>query len=245
MRKQFEELDYCPTEIGLLTLRRRWEPRLEKDVYEIKLGDEHLMSDLFTVSEVALARLALKALGGDALRVVIGGLGMGYTALAALEDPRVGQLSVIEFLEPVIGWHRRGVLPVGTALAADPRVTLVQGDFFRLAAEPGGLAPNGPGAGLDAILLDIDHSPEQLLDGRSRSFYTPDGLKALAGQLRPGGVFGLWSNDAPNDAFTQTLRRAFAEAWAEPVIFRNPYDQSDIIQTIYLGRTEQAGGEPE
>ncbi len=242
MSRLFEELDYCPTEIGPLTLRRRWEPRLGKDVHEIKLGDEHLMSDLFTVSEEALAELALRAVRGRDLRIAVGGLGMGYTALAALKDERVGQMHIVEFLQPVIDWHSRGILPVGKALATDRRVSLLQGDFFALAAQASGFDPEAPDAPFDAILLDIDHSPEALLDSRSRSFYTPDGLKALARHLRPGGVFGLWSNDRPSEAFLDTLCAAFAEGWAEPVVFQSPYDGSDIVQTVYLARTATGPG---
>lgn len=241
----FEELDYCPTEIGVISLRRRWEPRLGKDIYEIKLGDEHLMSDVFTVSEIALADLTLSAMGGNNLRVIVGGLGMGYTALAALKDDRVADVTVIEMLAPVIDWHRRGILPVGDALCTDHRVRMVLGDFFELASAPEGFDPDAPNTPYDAILLDIDHSPEMLLGGRSRKFYEPGGLKRMAEQLRPGGAFGLWSNEPPSDGFTDILRSVFPEAWAEPVIFRNPYDHSEVVQTVYIGRTagQGAGGE--
>lgn len=233
----FEELDYCPTEIGAISLRRRWEPRLGKDIYEIKLGDEHLMSDVFTVSEIALADLTLSAVSGDNLLVVVGGLGMGYTALSALKDDRVAEVTIVEMLAPVIDWHRRGILPVGDALCTDDRVTLVQGDFFEFASAANGFEPDAPHICHDVILLDIDHSPEMLLDGRSRQFYQPEGLRRMAEQLRPGGVFGLWSNDRPSEAFTQVLRSVFPEAWAEPVTFRNPYDHSEVTQTVYIGRT--------
>jgi hypothetical protein len=73
----FEELDYRPTPIGALSLRRRRELSLGVDVFEIKLGDEYLMSSLFTVSEIALARLGLAKLSGTDLDVVVGGLGLG------------------------------------------------------------------------------------------------------------------------------------------------------------------------
>jgi len=233
----FEELDYCPTEIGVISLRRRWEPRLGKDIYEIKLGDEQLMSDAFTVSEIALADLTLNALAGNNLRVVVGGLGMGYTALAALRDDRVSEVTIIEMLAPVIDWHRRGILPVGDVLCTDIRVRMVQGDFFQLASASNGFDPDASNTRYDAILLDIDHSPEMLLDGRSRQFYEPRGLRQMAEKLRPGGVFGLWSNEPPSDGFRDTLRCIFPGAWAEPVIFRNPYDHSQVVQTVYIGRT--------
>lgn len=74
----FEELDYRPTPIGALSLRRRRELSLGVDVFEIKLGDEYLMSSLFTASEVALARLGIAALAGDSFDIVVGGLCLGY-----------------------------------------------------------------------------------------------------------------------------------------------------------------------
>jgi spermidine synthase len=101
MSRLFEELDYTPTPLGALSLRRRWEPKAGVDVYEVKLGDDFLMSSLFTASEVALAHLGLAALSGDGLQVVVGGLGLGYTAQAALEHSAVASLLVVEALEPV------------------------------------------------------------------------------------------------------------------------------------------------
>lgn len=103
MSALFEELDYCPTPMGPLTLRRRRDLRLDVDVFEIKLGDESLMSSLFTASEIVLARLGLGELDGEGpFDVVVGGLGLGYTAQAVLEDPKVRWLIVVDALKPVI-----------------------------------------------------------------------------------------------------------------------------------------------
>ena len=88
MTLEFEELDYQKTPLGEISLRRRVEPRLEGEIlYEVKLGDEFLMSSLFTHAEIQLARLGLAALEDAGLDIVVGGLGLGYTAVAALEDP--------------------------------------------------------------------------------------------------------------------------------------------------------------
>ena len=119
---------------------------------------------------------------------------------------------------------------------ADPRCRFVQGDFFALAASEQGFDPELPGRRFDAILLDIDHSPEALLDERSTSFYQPDGLRALAAHLKPGGIFGLWSNDPPDPVFTARLASVFAEAWAEPVTFDNPLQGRPFTQAVYLAR---------
>ena len=120
MHVLFEEIDYCPTPIGAVSLRRRFELTLKREVYEIKLDDEFLMSSLFTASEEALSRLGLAALDGDQLDVVVGGLGLGYTARAVLEHATVASLAVVEMLAPVIQWHRKGLLPLGAELVADP-----------------------------------------------------------------------------------------------------------------------------
>ncbi|HEY8587269.1 MAG TPA: hypothetical protein VIL60_11180 [Rhodanobacter sp.] len=236
MHVLFEEIDYCPTPIGAVSLRRRFELTMKREVYEIKLDDEFLMSSLFTASEEALARLGLAAVEGDRLDVVVGGLGLGYTARAVLEHDKVASLAVVEMLAPVIQWHRKGLLPLGAELVADPRCRFVQGDFFALAASDQGFDPASSGRHFDAILLDIDHSPEALLDERSTSFYQPDGLRALATHLKPGGIFGLWSNDRPDAAFTERLAGVFAEAWAEPVTFDNPLQGKPFTQTVYLAR---------
>ncbi len=234
MSPAFEELDYRPTPIGALSLRRRREPKLGVDVFEIKLGEEFLMSSLFTASETALARLALADLSGDDLDVVVGGLGLGYTAKAALDNPAVGKLLVVDALQPIIDWHESGLLPLGKALTADPRCRFRLGDFFALAASKDGFDPNAPGKTHDAILVDIDHTPDALLDPQNAGFYTPEGLAKLARHLKPGGVFGLWSNDRPDDAFTARLADVFAEARAEEVTFHNPIQEREATQTVYL-----------
>jgi spermidine synthase len=237
----FEELDYRETPIGPLSLRRRRELRLGVDVIEIKLGDEFLMSSLFTASEIALARLALAELPGNGLDVVVGGLGLGYTAHAVLEYDSVRSLLVIEMLEAVIGWHEQGLLPLGAALTGDRRCRLLHADFFARAASAEGFDPDQPGRRFHAILADIDHSPEEWLNAGNANFYQPAGLWQLASHLHPGGIFGLWSNAQPDPAFTARLAAVFAEARAEPVTFHNPFQDRPFTQTVYLARTKGVG----
>src|SRR3954454_16021485 len=131
---RFEEIDRRSTAIGEISVRRRLEPTLQVDVYEVKLDDEFLMSSLFTVAEIALADLALAELSGSKLDVVVGGLGLGYTARAVLEDPRVCSVYVIDALVAVIAWHDNHVVPLAAELAADPPHQLVHADFFALVA---------------------------------------------------------------------------------------------------------------
>ena len=237
----FEELDYRETPIGLLSLRKRRELSLDIDVIEIKLGDEFLMSDLFTESEIALSNLGLAELEGGGLEVVVGGLGLGYTAKAALDHETVGSLLVVDAMEAVIDWHDSGLLPLGPVLTGDERCRFVLGDFFKLSAGTEGYDPDRPGRQFDAILLDIDHSPEFLLDPGNAPFYTVEGLARMARHLKPGGVFALWSNDRADPAFTARLDQVFQSARAEEVTFHNPLQHNEFTQTIYLAKGPLSG----
>ncbi|QFT65702.1 spermidine synthase [Labrenzia sp. THAF35] len=237
MSKLFEELDYAPTPIGAISLRRRHILALKTDVFEILLGEEHLMSSLFTASEIALADKGLAALSGDTLDVLVGGLGLGYTAQAVLAHESVADLTVVDLLEPVIRWHEEGLVPMKTELADSPRCRLVKGDFFAMAASEDGFDRDQPGRQYDALLIDIDHTPERLLHGGSKGFYTPEGLRAVQRFVKPGGIVGLWSDEAPDEAITALLGQAFDAAWAEPVVFPNPLqDGREVTQAVYLGR---------
>lgn len=241
MSALFKELDYRDTPIGALSLRRRRELTLGVDVFEIKLGDEFLMSSLFTASEIELARLGLAGLPGPGLDVVVGGLGLGYTAQAVLQHAAVDSLVVVDALDAVIDWHRTELLPLGAELTADPRCRFVHGDFFALAASRDGFDPDAPKRRFDAILVDIDNSPEFLLDAGNAAFYQPDGLRRLSAHLKPGGVFGLWSNEQPDAGFTARLAGVFADARAESVTFHNPLQNKDFTQTVYLAHTPAGG----
>lgn len=232
----FEELDYQSTPLGEISLRRRAEPRLDgRIVYEVKLGDEFLMSSLFTESEIQLAKLGLAAVKGTALDVVVGGLGLGYTAVAALENPGVRSLKVIEVMAPVIDWHRRGLVPLGSTLTDDARCTLVHADFFALAAAPGrSFDPATPDQRVHAVLLDIDHSPTHWLNAGNSGFYTPEALHHLADKIRPGGIFALWSNDPPDDAVITLLDIVFTQARSHVVPFPNFYTGGESACTVYV-----------
>ncbi|GAB2775092.1 spermidine synthase [Nocardioides salsibiostraticola] len=229
---RIEELDYQDTPIGVISLRRRHDRTVGRDVYEVKIDDEFLMSSLFTVVERELSHLGLAQAQGENLRVLVGGLGLGYTAVAALEDPRVTELTVIDAVAAVIDWHERDLLPETVGLAADPRVRLVQGDFFALSA-----AAELPDAPYDAILLDVDHSPANLLHPSHGPFYTAAGLTTLATMLAPGGVFGLWSDDPPDRGFEAALAAVFATSASHVVTFPNPITGGESASTVYVAVT--------
>lgn len=235
MSKNFEELDYRKTPLGELVLRRRRVLELDGlEVFEVKLGDAFLMSSLFHEVEVALADLGLHELGAGEWDVVVGGLGLGYTAVAALAHPTVRSLVVVDALEAVIEWHQRGLVPLGPKLTGDPRCHFMLGDFFALAASEAGF---DAGRKFHAVLLDIDHSPRNLLHERHSSFYGPAGLRAFAAHLHPGGVFALWSDDPPDEDFLHSLRAVFATAKADIVTFFNPLLERESASTVYVART--------
>jgi spermidine synthase len=230
---RFEELDWSNSPIGEVSLRRRRDPGSDVDIFEVKLGDEFLMSSLFTVAEVELARLALARLSGSDLDVVVGGLGLGFTARAVLADERVRELLVVDALEPVIRWHERGLVPVGPELTGDDRCRFVHGDFFAMTGGTG-FDPDAPDRVFDAVLADIDHSPRHRLADGDAAFYDVDGSRRLAGRIRPGGVFALWSNDPPDDDYLAVLRQVFVDVAAEVITFPNPLQDRTATNTVYL-----------
>lgn len=232
---RFEELAYEQTPMGELTLRRRHEPAVDAEVYEVKLGEEYLMSSLFTVAEEALSTLGLAAVAADRddLVVVVGGLGLGYTAVAALRDARVRTMTVVDALPAVIDWHERGLLPVSRQLTDDARTTFVHADFFALVRD----APGAEGPfhdGVDVILLDVDHSPTFTLDPSHADLYTVAGLRRLSAHLRPGGVFALWSDDPPEASFLDALRAVFDRVEGHTVEFDNPVTEGVSRNGVYV-----------
>lgn len=236
MSALFAELSSASTSMGVISLRRRREPSRNVDVYEVKLDDDFLMSSLFTVAEIELARLGLAACEADELDVVVGGLGLGYTAIAALDDTRVRSLAVIEALPQVIGWHEDGLLPDVSGLTADRRTQLVQGDFFARLAIGDDLDPTAPGRRFHAILVDIDHSPTHVLHPSHAPFYRPEGLCRLATHLQPGGVFALWSDDPPDTDFLSSLGHVFGHTETHVVTFPNFYTGAESANTVYVAR---------
>lgn len=224
-----EILAYEQTRLGLLCLRRReLLSRPGTVVTEITLDHEFLMSSYITDSERALARHALAIHGGRDLSVLVGGLGLGYTAREVLKagGERVASVQVVEFLPQVIDWLRRGLVPLSTELQADGRIELVEGDVYQRLASP-------PARRFDLVLIDVDHSPDEPLGATSANaaFYTEAGLRRAREHLAEGGVLGVWSY-AEHSPFASALRRVFDDVRVEPVTVFN--DLVDEEQTDWL-----------
>lgn len=236
----FEELDYQETPLGEISLRKRSEPRLDDIIiYEVKMNQEFLMSSLFVEAELQLAHLGLAAIDGvftEQLKVIVGGLGLGYTAAATLEDSTVASLKVIDVMPAVIDWHQRGLVPMAEKLTTDSRCELVLADFFALAtAKSSGFGEANQDQKVHAVLLDIDHSPSFWLNEGNGAFYTEQGLQAMADKILIGGVFGLWSDEKPDKQFIQLLEKVFTSVESHVVTFPNPYTQKESTNTVYLG----------
>lgn len=226
----FEQLDFQTTSIGDLMLRRRRMPQFPgTDIYEVKLGEHFLMTSMFHEAESQLAILGLGETKAESLDVVVGGLGLGYTAVEALKDRRVASLEIIDYLEPVIGWHQTGLVPLGRTLMNDARCSLVHADFFALMHNP-------PKKKYDVILLDIDHTPTHVLSQSNTHFYTEDGLREMAAHLKPDGVFAMWADGSPEDSFTERLARVFADADSYSIEFDNPITGGSSIGAVYTAQ---------
>jgi len=236
MHLNFEELDYQQTALGELILRRRRALEMGgREVYEVKLNEDFLMSSLFHEAEVALTDLGLSGLEGKELDIVVGGLGLGYTAAAAMKYNQVRRMIVVEALAPVIDWHQRELVPNGELLSNDARCHYYNEDFFAL-ARGAGFDPDDPGHLFDAILLDIDHTPDALLNPSHADLYSEEGLRRLRAFLKPGGVFAMWSNDVPEKGFMDTLSRVFDEVVGHVVEFENPIQGNTAENGVYVAK---------
>ncbi len=222
-----EILAWEQTRLGPLCLRRReLLGRPGTIVTEVTLDHEFLMSSYITVSERALAATAMEMHPGEGLEVLIGGLGLGYTACEVVRagGDRVSTVEVVEYLPQVIGWVERDLIPLASELKGEERLTIVEGDIYgRLEGEPRRT--------YDLILIDVDHAPGEGLDPGSASFYTEEGLRRAARHLGAGGLLGVWSY-AEHSPFAAALRSVFRDVRVEPVLVRN--DLVDEEHTDWL-----------
>jgi spermidine synthase len=207
----FDVIDAVDTPIGNIYLSRR---TLDADppatVYEVHIDGDLLMSSVSPLSERRLSISGLELhTGSGERRVLVGGLGLGYTAQAALEGPRVSKVRIVDKMDFVINWMRKGLLPLSQELTTDPRVEFVQGDVYADLLGPCKET-------FDLILVDVDHAPSHPLDPASMPFYTLEGQRIVSQHLAPGGVLGVWSA-FDNDAFLEVMQQAYPHAVREHV----------------------------
>jgi len=184
-----------PGEAGEIRLLRRG------DEYSIMLGNNELMNSRVSGSEEALAALSCARIAGHSRpRLLIGGLGMGFTLRAALAALRPdAEIVVAELIPAVIGWARGPLAHIFGDSLTDPRVRIVEADVADLIG--------GARSCYDAILLDVDNGPDGLTRDANDGLYGRAGIDKARAALRPGGIFAIWSA-APNRAFAQRLRGA-------------------------------------
>lgn len=164
-----------------LILRRRG------GIYEIRCNGYDLMSNRAHRSEEALAELALEQVTAPAPRILVGGLGMGYTLRAALDHaPADARVIVAEILPAVVAWNRDLLAPLAGRPLEDARVTLHESNVDALLTD---------GASFDAILLDVDNGPGAVVHAGNDPLYSARGLRRLRRALAPSGVLAIWSAD--------------------------------------------------
>lgn len=223
-------LDVAETEIGTIYLGRRQVEGLAGDVYEILIADEVLMTSLAPVSERALSHRALaQHTSKGPLRVLVGGLGLGYTAQAALSDARVGEVLVAEKMPFIIHWMQRGKLPLSEEFADNKRLRIEESDCYERLLGPASET-------FDLILVDIDHAPDAPLSPASAPFYTVSGQQQVAAHLSPGGTLGIWSID-DNEEFLAVLGEVYAESHCEAVCWQDPeFPEADYENSLFFAR---------
>ncbi|WP_222264123.1 spermidine synthase [Modestobacter marinus] len=192
---------------------------------ELVVAGVFAMDDVDTSTERALATEALRRCGGQDLTVLVGGLGLGWTAAAALADPRVTAVEVVELQPPLVGWAEQGLLPA--LPVADPRLRLHVGDVSVHLA--------GARARYDAVLLDVDNGPVFLVHPTNAGLYEQPGLAAALGALRPGGVLAIWSS-APVPELAGRLTGLPGAADVEHVVLAVERDRRRHEYALVLAR---------
>ena len=228
-KSNLEILAHEPTELGVLCLRRReLLSRPGTIVTEISLDHQLLMSSYITVSERALASCALELHPGRDLSVLVGGLGLGFTAYEALTSPRVGKVDVVEYLPQVIDWLDRDLVPLSRQLKGDSRLSVGEGDIFeRLGSKPQ--------TRHDLILIDVDHAPDEPLGGSSEAFYSVPGLHRAREHLHDGGVMAVWSY-AKDSPFASALHRVFRDVHVVPIVLQNDLIDEETTDWLFVAR---------
>lgn len=209
---------------GEIALRRRYVDA-GADVIELIVNGVFLMDSAETSTERLLA-VALLERHATPRRVLVGGLGLGFTLEALLTDPRVEQVHVVELEPLLVQWLQAGLVPGADAILADPRVQLTVGDIHTALRA----APKGR---FDGILLDVDNGPGFLVRDANAAVYRPPSLRAAARALAPGGLLTVWSA-APSDTLAVDLADSIGEV--EQIVRTVPREGREVDYHIYLAQ---------
>lgn len=205
----FTEIARAQSERGELVLRER-RTDAAPAVLELRVNGLFVMDSAETSTEIALATATLERVAHPR-RVLIGGLGLGYTVEAVLADSRVEHVAVVEIEEALIGWMRDGTIPHGPALLADERVQIVDADL--------GLAVAEARHTYDLVLLDVDNGPEHLVHAANSALYQAPFLHQVHDLLSPGGLLAVWSMDSAEE-LQVVMAQVFHEVAVVPVPVR-------------------------
>jgi spermidine synthase len=230
-----EFLAYETTPLGDLCLRRReLLSRPGTVITEITLDHELLMSSYNTVSERALVNEALARHTGHDLSVLVGGLGLGYTANEALRSTRVSRVEVVELLPEVVGFLRDGLIPLSSELLANPRLAIREADLYAMLRAPADQR-------WDLVLIDVDHSPDERLGAANDSFYTEAGLALAKRHLASDGILAVWSY-AESSPFVEALRASFTHVETIPVSFVNDLVDEEDTDWLFVAHDGPLAG---
>lgn len=203
---EYVEIARSESERGELVLRERRPasgPAGGPTVLELRANGIFVMDTAEHVSEQALADAGLARVAHPR-RVLVGGLGLGFTLERVLGDSRVEQVDVVEIEPALVGWMRDGTVPHGPRLLADPRVRVVVADVVRALAE-------ADPATYDAVLLDVDNGPDQLVHAGNAELYGEPFLRVVLDRLRPDGALVIWAAERSPD-LADSLRTVFGDA---------------------------------
>lgn len=195
-------------------------------VHELVLAGVFTMDTAETSTETALAESAIARTASPA-RVLVGGLGLGFTAWQVLKDDRVAEVDVVEIEEDLLDWARLGLTPTLGVLARHPRVRLHVADMAEVLTGPDG--PTGP---WDLVLLDVDNGPSFLVHAGNERLYSEDHLAAALSMVASGGTLAIWAAQ-PEPALRQTLESL---APTEEVPLPAEREGRPVDCTLYLAR---------
>ena len=196
---EYVERARATTERGEIVLRERRSGTDDEapGVLELRVNGVFVMDTSETTTEQELARTALAQVE-EPSAVVVGGLGLGYTAHEVLADRRVERLVVVEIEEPLVEWMRDGTVPHGPSYLADERLTVVVADIRQAMAE-------ATADSYDLVLLDVDNGPGYLVHEQNADVYRTDFLSSVARALEPGGAVAVWSSAESPDLYDGLL----------------------------------------